>query len=141
MKKILKIVNIILLIIFILIATTTVSFAETETSQIIDVKKVSDEGSTSDNGKINVDNYKPSAITGVNKLTDIGNTIIGVIQLVGSIVSVIVLIVIGIQYVLGSVEEKAQYKEKMMPYIIGAILLFAITNILGVLSDIMSNIK
>ena len=30
--------------------------------------------------------------------------------------------VIGVKYILGSVEEKASYKETMVPYIIGCIL-------------------
>ena len=84
--------------------------------------------------------YKPKQSAGDDKLLDIGNKIIGPIQMIGSIVSVIALIVIGIKYMMGSVEEKAQYKETMKPYIIGAVLVFGITNILTIVYDIATQI-
>ncbi len=88
--------------------------------------------------KVNPSNYEPADITGASQLTKIGNTIIGIIQLIGSLVSLIILIIIGIKYIIGSVEERAQYKETFRPYLIGAVLLFGITNILGIISDIVS---
>ena len=35
------------------------------------------------------------------------------------------LLIIGIKYILGSVEEKAEYKQTMWPYVLGAVLIFA----------------
>lgn len=55
----------------------------------------------------------------------IGNIIVWLVRTVGESIAVIMLIVIGIKYVLGSVEEKAEYKQSMWPYIIGAVLVFA----------------
>ena len=66
---------------------------------------------------------------GDSKLLTIGNKIIGPIQLIGSLVSVIALIIIGIKYMLGSVEEKAQYKETLGPYFLGAVFVFGINDI------------
>lgn len=63
---------------------------------------------------------------------------IGIIQKIGSIVSVIVLIALGIKYMVGSIEERAQYKETMIPYVIGAVLVFATTNVLAVISSIFT---
>ena len=60
---------------------------------------------------------------------------IGIIQKIGSIVSVIVLIALGIKYMVGSIEERAQYKETMIPYVIGALLIFAAS----ILSQIIYN--
>lgn len=68
-------------------------------------------------------------------------TILGTIQLVGVVVSVIVLIIIGIQFMLGSVEEKATYKERMMPYIVGAVLLFASTTLVNVVYNLANGVK
>lgn len=59
----------------------------------------------------------------------------------GSIVSVIALIIIGIRYVLGSVEEKADYKERMEPYIIGAAFVFSISTIVNLISDISKSVS
>ena len=62
---------------------------------------------------------------GTNEITNVGNSIVGILQVVGIVLSVIVLIVLGIKYMMGSAEEKAEYKKTMMPYIVGAALIFA----------------
>ena len=54
-----------------------------------------------------------------------GKRIVAILQTVGVVLSVIILIVIGIKYMMGSAEEKAEYKKTFMPYIIGAALIFA----------------
>lgn len=84
----------------------------------------------------NPDSYKPSDMTNADKVKDKGNKIIGVVQFVGTFASIFSLIVIGIKYMMGSVEEKAEYKKTMMPYIIGAFMLFGITNLLGIINSI-----
>lgn len=84
----------------------------------------------------NPDMYEPGQLNDANKVKDIGNKIIGIVQFVGSFASVIVLIVIGIKYMAGSIEEKAEYKKTLFPYVIGAILVFGITNILGIINSI-----
>lgn len=86
---------------------------------------------------INPDDYKPQGVSGGTKFVTLGNKVIGGIQFLGSILSVIVLIIIGVKYIIGSAEEKAEYKETMMPYIIGAIMVFAISNILATLAKIL----
>lgn len=90
-------------------------------------------------GSFNPDDWAPDSttdVTGADRLLNIGNTIIGFIRTVGSIASVIVLAVIGIKYMMGSVEEKAEYKQTMRPYLIGAVLVFGITNILAIIVNI-----
>lgn len=62
-------------------------------------------------------------------ITTIGNKVMGIIQVVGTIAAVAIVMVLGIKYMMGSAEEKAEYKKTMIPYIIGAILLFAATTI------------
>ena len=61
-------------------------------------------------------------------------------QIIGTILSVTVLIVLGIKYMLGSVEERAEYKKSMMPYLIGAIMIFGITNIVALIAGISENL-
>lgn len=56
---------------------------------------------------------------------EIGNIIIWLVRTVGESIAVIMLVIIGIRYLMGSVEEKAEYKQSMWPYILGAILIFA----------------
>ncbi len=88
----------------------------------------------------NPEEYKPaspSSVSGATKLREIGNDIIGIVQVIGSISSVVALILIGIKYVMGSVEEKAEYKQTLKPYLIGAIMVFGITNLLGIIQSIV----
>lgn len=66
-------------------------------------------------------------------LDSVGNLIVGVGSTIGSLVSVIVLIVIGIKYMTGSIDEKASYKKSLMPYVIGATLVFAASNIASII--------
>lgn len=64
------------------------------------------------------------------------NRFIEVIQVVGSIASVITLIIIGIRYMFSSVEEKAEFKKTAMGYVIGCVMVFAIVNLLNIIYDI-----
>ncbi len=90
----------------------------------------------------NPDYYKPSEnnTSDNTKFITIGNAIIGTIRVLGTAVSVITLMTLGIRYMLASTQDKALYKETMIPYIIGAFMLFAIPNIIGVIYDLVTNI-
>ena len=59
-----------------------------------------------------------------DSVTDISNQIIGVVTTVGVAVALIVLLILGIKYMMGSASEKAEYKKTMIPYLIGAVLIF-----------------
>lgn len=58
-------------------------------------------------------------------IANLGTNIVGILTTIGMIVSVVVLVVLGIKYMMGSAEEKAEYKKTLIPYIIGAGLVFA----------------
>lgn len=84
--------------------------------------------------------WKPgsiSSVSGADKFFDFSNRVIGTIQVFGSISSVVALVLLGIKYVIGSAEEKAEYKQTMKPYLIGAIMVFTMTNILGIIQEIV----
>lgn len=79
--------------------------------------------SSSDLGLGDLNGYKGGKAESPT-LQNKANNILGLIQVVGVVVSVVMLMAIGIKYMLGSVEEKAEYKSSLMPYIIGAFILF-----------------
>lgn len=56
-------------------------------------------------------------------------SIMGTIRNIAVIAAVIVLMIIGVKYILGSVEEKAEYKKTFMPLIIGIVLVVLATSI------------
>ena len=68
----------------------------------------------------------------LGKIEKAGNEIITVISTIGSVISVVVIIALGIKYMMGSVEEKAEYKKTLLPYIIGATLVFGASFIASV---------
>lgn len=59
--------------------------------------------------------------------------ILGIIQVIGSVISVLSLALLGIKYMVGSVEEKSDYKKELPIYALGAIMVFAISNLLSVI--------
>lgn len=79
--------------------------------------------------------------TGASSVKDLGQQILGIVQTVGSIAAVIILVVLGIKYMMGSAEEKAEYKKTLIPYIVGAVLIFAASNIAGFIYDWAITIK
>lgn len=88
----------------------------------------------------------PNEMTGegnsnIGGIQSIGNEIIRILSTGGVVVSVIILIVLGIKYMIGSAEEKAEYKKTLMPYVIGAGLVFAASAIAMVVYNFASNIQ
>lgn len=76
-----------------------------------------------------------------NDLTKVGNNIVAIIQVVGIVIAVIVLLVIGIKYMMGSASEKAEYKKTMIPYIVGAVLIFAGTSLVRVIYSLSTSVS
>lgn len=68
------------------------------------------------------------------------NIILGVVQVVAVGVAVIMLIVLAIKYISASPEGKADIKKSAAQYVVGAILLFGATGILGIVRTFALNI-
>lgn len=71
-------------------------------------------------------NQKPLEDT---DLVATGNYAVSIITSIGVVISVIVIAIIGVKYMLGSVGDRAEYKKTLMPYLIGAILVFGASTI------------
>ena len=71
------------------------------------------------------------SVEDADMIKTLGNNIIGILQIAGSFIAIIMLIVLGIKYMIGSAEEKAEYKVTMKNYVVGALLLFGIVNFIG----------
>ena len=90
---------------------------------------------------VNVYGFSVEDVTGdkldsTQTINKVGNTAITALSTIGSVVSVIVLVVLGIKYMMGSVEEKAEYKKTMMPYLIGAAFVFAASAIASIVYNL-----
>ena len=86
----------------------------------------------------------PGSYTGggasVDSINNVGNQIIQIVSTIGSIATVIVLVVLGLKYMMGSAEEKAEYKKTLLPYIIGAAFVFAASTIATIVFNFTTNL-
>lgn len=69
------------------------------------------------------------------------STIVTVITNVGIILSVLMSAIVGIKYMLGSIEEKVDFKKDIIPYFVGAVLLFGVCTVVKILQSIGNNIN
>ena len=76
-----------------------------------------------DIGLGDLNSYQGSG-TSSNKFQTKANKVFTIIKATGTVISVIMLTAIGIKFLLGSAEEKADYKKSLIPYIIGAAMIF-----------------
>ncbi|MBR3255636.1 MAG: hypothetical protein IKF97_05435 [Clostridia bacterium] len=76
-----------------------------------------------DSGNAFVDNEANKQISDEN-IKNISNTIYNILLIVGIIIAVLVGSIIGIKFMIGSVEEKAEVKKLLVPYIVGCVVVF-----------------
>ena len=106
--KTMKILTFIATVLIALTMLSTAVFAVVDTGSIIDnVGK-----QTPDNGQ-------------TTTLSTLGGKILSILQVVGVIAGAIILVVLGLKYMMGSLEEKAEYKKTMIPFIVVAIVIMA----------------
>lgn len=72
---------------------------------------------------------------GIDTLTNKGGKILGVVQAVGTSISVISLIIIGVIYMTASPDKKSELKQRLILFTIGAIILFAAANIMSIVAN------
>ena len=75
-----------------------------------------------------------------NPFSNIGSTVLGYVQWFGYAMAVGMLLYIGIKYMMSSANEKANLKKGSINYIIGAVLVFAASTIVGLFKDVGSTI-
>ena len=98
--------------------------------------------STISKADVQTDSYKPELIENdYEDVFDKVGVIVSAVRIVGVVISFIGIIGLGIKYMMGSVEQKAEYKSTMMPVLIGMIMIFAITNIVSIIYSIGQNIS
>lgn len=88
-----------------------------------------------------IGSYIPTDEASDGRLESKVSVILTVITNIGMVLAVLMVAIIGVKYMLGSVEEKAEYKKDMIPYLVGACLLFGITVIVKVLQQIGQSIN
>lgn len=77
----------------------------------------------------NLDSKANSSTASVDGITTKAGDILKVIRNVAAILSIFVITILGIKYIMGSVEEKANYKKTFIPVIVGIVVVVAATTI------------
>lgn len=79
--------------------------------------------------------YKPlnPSKTNIDATLAAAGTVLGAIRNIGIIVSVLSVMIVGVKYILGSVEEKAEYKTTMIPIVVGIVMLSSIFTIIDII--------
>ena len=83
----------------------------------------------------------PAGSSLASSVQNIGGMILGVAQVVGMVVAVVMLIVLAIKYISSAPNDKAEIKKHAVVYIVGAIVLFAASGLLGILRNVASMIS
>ena len=91
-------------------------------------------------GIIDTEEYKPTApgVEDTKKVIGMAGKTLGAIRNAGVVISVIILSVIGLKYMLCSVDEKASYKETLVPWVVGCLLLAMSSTIPSIIYDVFN---
>ncbi len=76
-----------------------------------------------------------------SSLQNIIGAVITLVRIVGTGVAIIMLIVLAIKYISAAPGDKADIKKHAVVYVVGAVVLFAATGILGIVQKFASNIS
>ena len=63
----------------------------------------------------------PIASDSIKNLSD---TIYNILLVLGTVIAVIIGAILGIQFITGSVEQKAKVKDSLIPFIVGCVVIF-----------------
>lgn len=73
-------------------------------------------------------------------VTKTANNIIGIVQVICYAAAVIMLVYLGVKFITASPEAKADIKKSAIIYVVGAIIVFAAGSLLGVISNLSTNV-
>lgn len=92
---------------------------------------------------INPDDYRPEALTpsDYQKPFEFAKTILTALVTLGVVVCFVAIIYLGIKYMVGSVEEKAEYKKTMIPIIVGMIMLICTSTFISIIYSVVSQLN
>lgn len=131
MKKLKVAVVLLLLLITILTLPNDIYAVSTHTAGniIAGAEGFVTEGKEEANSKIQPDNLK-----------GMSNTLYNILLVVGIVVAIIVGLIMGIKFIMGGIEEKAEIKNMLIPYIIGCVVVFGAFTIWQIVVNLLQEI-
>lgn len=94
-------------------------------------------------GTINPEDFKPGDLTDSDTAVAFqsAGVIVNAIINVGLVISIVMFMVLGMKYMIGSIEERAEYKKTLMPMVIGTLMIFISGKIVSTIWNIMSQVN
>ena len=123
-KKMMKVVAILLAVVLVVALSGSV-FADT---------------TTRDDFKLSQFNTYSDTSGAKGSVTRIIGALINIIQIIGTGVAIIMLIVLAIKYISAAPGDKAEIKKHAVVYVVGSIVLFAATGILQIVKNFAGNV-
>ncbi len=87
---------------------------------------------------VNPNNYKVNNLGNSQNAIKTVGAIVNVIQILGIIIAICSIGILGIKYMTGSLEQRAEYKKTLLPFIVGVALITAIVSIVKLIYQITS---
>ncbi|MCI9246457.1 MAG: hypothetical protein HFJ30_04960 [Clostridia bacterium] len=109
-----KYITIILLITFLLLSFSA-NYSRTNAAALSNIVSGADGFIQNGQGSSKIDNED------IHNLSD---SLYNILLIIGTIIAMIVGVVLGIQFITGSVEAKSKVKESLIPYVVGCIVIF-----------------
>lgn len=108
-------------------------------------KEERDGGHTADEiieeGKSFIDTGKIKAEDKIKQdnLQKMSNTLYNILLVTGILIALIVGMILGIKFIMGGIEEKAEIKTMIIPYIVGCVVVFGAFTIWKIVVDILQS--
>ena len=127
-------------IILFMVLCTSILFPSTSKAASSIGDAIKQAGNFIDEGKREYEAQNANETIDTTTLNESASDIFNLLFAVGTVIVVIVGGILGIQFMMASVEEKAKVKEMMIPYVIGSIAIFGAFGIWKVVVSIVQNV-
>lgn len=71
-------------------------------------------------------------------LTNLAGKVLGWIRNIAAVISVVILAILGVKFMIGSTEERAEYKKSFLPLIIGLFVVLSASTLAGWIWNVLS---
>lgn len=75
-----------------------------------------------------------------NNIIEISKQIYKVVMILGIVVAAVIIMVLGIQFMTGSIEQQAKVKEMLVPFGVGCVVVFGSLTIWRIVVSVMSSV-
>ena len=123
-KNVIKVLTVVMIALMLVVSLATLSNANTVSFGNIDTNTITDNASDGTGAASSINNIIGSVIT--------------IVQVIGVGVAIIMLIVLAIKYISAAPGDKADIKKHAVVYVVGAIVLFAASGLLGIIKNFAS---